>query len=171
MRPRRGPAPALPQEGVSLVSSPETSEENQIPPSRPGGAAGACAGDGRPAGDPRGRGGAPGQHVTPTQVGARCPAPGGRLWRPGGGEARGREARESRPSPREQPPRAPGARAPESGGERAGQVGGGGVRGPSTWSGRGERSGRKGSCLENFASGLVPASEMGTLPLRCSAGR
>ncbi|XFF76732.1 hypothetical protein AB1E18_002951 [Capra hircus] len=67
MRPRRGPAPALPQEGVSLVSSPETSEENQIPPSRPGGAAGACAGDGRPAGDPRGRGGAPGQHVTPTQ--------------------------------------------------------------------------------------------------------
>ncbi|XP_054940758.1 rho guanine nucleotide exchange factor 5 isoform X6 [Physeter macrocephalus] len=39
MRLRRGRAPALLQEGVSLVSSPETSEENQIPPSRPGGAA------------------------------------------------------------------------------------------------------------------------------------
>lgn len=35
---------------------------------------------------------------------------------------------------------------------------------------RGEKR-EEGSCLENFASGLVPASEMGTLPLRCSAGR
>lgn len=34
---RRRQALPLPQEGVSLVSSPETSLENQIPPSRPGG--------------------------------------------------------------------------------------------------------------------------------------
>lgn len=66
MRLRRGGAPALLQEGVSLVSSPETSEENQIPPSRPGGAAGRPGPALGTAGRRRGPEGTlgPGQHVT-----------------------------------------------------------------------------------------------------------
>ena len=66
MRLRRGRAPALLQEGVSLVSSPETSEEKQIPPSRPGGAAGRPGPALGTAGRRRGPEGTlgPGQHVT-----------------------------------------------------------------------------------------------------------
>lgn len=56
--------------------------------------------------------------MTPTQVGARCPEPGRAAVAPGRRGSRGREARESRPSPWEQPPRAPGRGLQKVGGAR-----------------------------------------------------
>lgn len=115
----------LPQEGVSPVSTPETSEESQIPPSRPGGegrAAGGAAGAAGPALGTAGRRRGPGGDsraetaCDTAQVGAllpRGPWLGAGGWSAPAEVREGREGRESGPSPCGQP--RPGSRATGSG--------------------------------------------------------